>query len=41
MVELDGVADADNLGGGIYDFVAAVVVKGRANAEPVTGAEVP
>ena len=25
MVELDGVADADSLGGGIYDFLAAVV----------------
>ena len=41
MVELDGVANADSLGGGIYDFVAAVAVKGRANAESVPCAEVP
>ena len=41
MVELDGVTNADILGGGIYDFVAAVVVEGRANTEPVMGAEVP
>ena len=41
MVELNGVANADTLGGGIYDFVALVVVEGRANAESVTCAEVP
>ena len=41
VVELDGVADADCLGCGIYDFVALVVVGGQADAEPVTGAEVP
>ena len=27
MVELDGVYDADSLGGGIYGIVAAVVVR--------------
>ena len=31
----------DNLGGGVYYFVSAVVVEGQANAEPVTVAEVP
>ena len=41
MVELDGIANADSLGGGIYNFVAEVVVEGRANAESVTCAEVP
>ena len=41
MVELNGIANADSLGGGIYDFVAEVVVEGRANAESVTCAEVP
>ena len=41
MVELDGVANADSLGGGIYNFVAELVVEGRAKFEPVTGAEVP
>ena len=41
MVELDGVTDADIFGGGIYDFMAVVVVEGLANAEPLTGAEVP
>ena len=41
MVELEGVADADSLGGGIYNFVAAAVVDIRANAEPVMGAELP
>ena len=41
VVELDGVADADSLGGGIYDFVAAKVVEGQSDAEPVMGAEVP
>ena len=40
MVELNGVADADSFGGGIYNFMAVVVVEGRANAETVTGAEV-
>ena len=40
MVELDGVANADIIGDGIYYFVAAVVVEGRANAESVTCAEV-
>ena len=32
MVELDGVANADSIGGGIYNFVGVVVVEGRANA---------
>ena len=41
MVELNGVANADSLGGGIYKFLAAVVVEGRANAESVTCVEVP
>ena len=41
MVELDGVANVDNLGGDIYDFVVEVVVEGRSNTEPITGAEVP
>ena len=41
MVELDGVTDADSLGGGIYDFVEEVVVEGRSDAETITGAEVP
>ena len=41
VVELDGVYDADSLGGGIYGVVAAVVVENRADAETVTGAEVP
>ena len=41
MVELGSVADAANLGGGIYNFVTSVVVEGQVNAEPVTGAEVP
>ena len=41
MVELNGVANTDSLGGGIYNFVAAVVVEGRANAESVLSAEVP
>ena len=27
VVEIEGVADADSLGGGIYEFVAAVVVE--------------
>ena len=34
VVELNGVADADSLGGGIYKFVALAVVEGRADAEP-------
>ena len=41
MVELYGVDNADRLGDGIYNFVTAVVVDGRANAEPVLCAEVP
>ena len=41
VVELDGVADVDSLGGGIYNFVAAVVVEVRSNAESVLCAEVP
>ena len=41
MVELDGVANAYSLGGGIYDCVAALVVEGRANAESVPCREVP
>ena len=41
VVELDGVADADSLGGGIYNFVASVVVEGQNDAEAVTGTEVP
>ena len=41
MVELDGVANADSIGGGIYDFVTAVLLEGRSNAEFVTCAEVP
>ena len=41
MVELNGVANADSLGGDIEDCVAAVVVEGRANAESVSFAEVP
>ena len=41
MVELNGVAYADSLGGVINDCVAAVVVEGRANAESVPCAEVP
>ena len=41
MAELYGVADADSLGCGIYYLVASVVVEGRSDAEPVTGAEVP
>ena len=41
VTELDGVDDADSLGCGIYDLVASVVVEGRSDAEPVTGAEVP
>ena len=40
MVEIDGVANADSLGGGIYDFVATVVMEGQANAEYVLCAEV-
>ena len=40
VVELDGVYAVDSLGGGIYGVVAAVVVENRADAEPVTGAEV-
>ena len=38
MVELEGVADAARLGCAIYDLAESVVVEGRANAEPVTGA---
>ena len=34
MVELYGVDNADRLGDGIYNFVTAVVVDGRANANP-------
>ena len=41
MVELDGIANADSLGGGIYDFVAEVVEEVQANAESITCAEVP
>ena len=41
MVELDGVNNADSLGGGIDDFVAEVVVEGQANDESVPCAEVP
>ena len=41
MVEIGGVSNVDSLGGGIYDFVAAIVVEGRANAESGTCAEVP
>ena len=41
MVESDGVDNADSLGGGIYNFVAAVVVEVRSNAESVLCAEVP
>ena len=41
VVELDGVADVDSPGGGIYDFVTLVVVEGQADCEPVLGAEVP
>ena len=41
MVKLDGAANEDSLGGGIYDFVAEVVVEGRSNAESVTCKEVP
>ena len=41
MVESDGVDNADSLGGGIYNFVAELVVEGRAKFKPVTGAEVP
>ena len=40
MVELDGVADADSIGGGIYNFVASVVMEGQSNAKSVTCAEV-
>ena len=41
MVGLDIVANADSLGGGIYDFVSEVVVEGRSNYESVPCAEVP
>ena len=41
MVELDGVANADSLGGGIDNFVSALVVEGQANYESVPCAEVP
>ena len=41
MVELDDVSDADSLGGGIYNFLAALVVEVRDDAEPITGTEVP
>ena len=41
MVELNVIANADSFGGDIYNFVAEVVVEGRANAESVTCAEVP
>ena len=40
MCTIDGVADADSLGGGIFNFVAAVVVECRDDDEPITGAEV-
>ena len=41
VVELDGVTEADSLGGGIYEFVSSVVVEVQADAEPVMCAEVP
>ena len=41
MVELDGVANVDSLGGGIYNFLEAGVVEGRYNAESVSFVEVP
>ena len=41
VVELYSVIDADSLGGGIYEFVATVVVEGQAYAESITSAEVP
>ena len=41
MVEINGIADADSLSGGIYDFVAAVVFECQANAEPVMGKRSP
>ena len=41
MVELDGVANAESLGGGIDDYVSAVLVEGLANAESVPCTEVP
>ena len=41
MVELNGIANADSLGGSIYDFLAEVVVEGRSNAESITFVEVP
>ena len=41
MVEINGVANADNLGGGIDNFVSAVLVEGRANAESVPCTELP
>ena len=41
MVELDGVANAESFGVGINNCVAAVVVKGSANAESFPCAEVP
>ena len=39
MVEIDGVANADSLGGGIDNCVTAVVVEVRSNAESVPCAE--
>ena len=41
VAELDGVADAESLGCGIYNLVASLVVEGQADAEPVTGVKVP
>ena len=41
VAELDGVAGMDSLCCVIYDLVTLVVIEGRADAEPVTGVEVP
>ena len=41
MVELNCVANADSLGDGIGDCVAAVVMEGQANSESIPCAEVP
>ena len=41
VAELDVVANAYSLGCGDYYLVVSVVVEGRSDSEPVTGAEVP